>query len=333
MTTAGPHHVTDGPVLEAVGVTRRFGATLALDDVSLTVRPGELVGLLGPNGAGKTTLLSLVTGLRRPDQGVVRLFGGDPRDPASRRSLGTTPQETGLPATLTVGEVTDFVAGHYPDPMSRGEILDRFGLADLVRRQTGGLSGGQKRRLAVALALVGRPRLVVLDEPTTGLDVEARHALWQALRDYHADGATVLVTSHYLEEVEALADRVVVIGQGRVLVDDTLPAVLDRVHLRRVTVTLPGTDEHAVRALPGVSGVERQGDRFDILASDSDAVVRAVARLPFSGLEVRGASLEEAFLALTSDAAAPSAAVPSTTVPSPTVPSTTVPSPTQEVPA
>ncbi|MBX9244530.1 ABC transporter ATP-binding protein [Actinotalea ferrariae] len=301
---------SDAPVLEAVGVTRRFGPTVALDDVSLAVHPGELVGLLGPNGAGKTTLLSLVTGLRRPDSGVVRLFGGDPRDPANRTSLGTTPQETGLPATLTVGEVTDFVAGHYPDPMTRGEVLERFGLTDLVRRQTGGLSGGQKRRLAVALALVGRPRLVVLDEPTTGLDVEARHSLWQALRDYHADGAAVVVTSHYLEEIEALARRVVVIGGGRVLVDDTLSAVIDRVSLRRVTVTLPGADEAAVRALPGVSDLTRDGDRFEILASDADALVRSVATLPFQGIEVRGASLEEAFLALTAGPSAAGATTP-----------------------
>lgn len=304
---AAPPADTATPVLEAVGVTRRFGAVVALDDVSLAVRPGELVGLLGPNGAGKTTLLSLVTGLRRPDSGVVRLFGGDPRDPAHRVSLGTTPQETGLPATLTVREVADFVAGHYPSPMPRGEVLERFGLTDLAKRQTGGLSGGQKRRLAVALALVGRPRLVVLDEPTTGLDVEARHELWQALRDYHADGATVVVTSHYLEEVEALAERVVVIGQGRVLVDDTLAAVLDRVHLRRVTVTLPGAATDVVRALPGVSRLERDGDRFELLASDADALVRALVALPFRGLEVRGASLEEAFLSLTRAAGSPAA--------------------------
>ncbi|WP_250445251.1 ATP-binding cassette domain-containing protein, partial [Actinotalea sp. C106] len=136
-------------VVELDHVTRRFGATVALDDVSLTVRPGELLGLLGPNGAGKTTLISLVNGLRKPDSGTVRLFGGDPRDPASRARLGTTPQETGLPPTLRVAEVVDFVARHYPNPVPTGELLEMFGVADLARRQTGGLSGGQKRRLAV----------------------------------------------------------------------------------------------------------------------------------------------------------------------------------------
>lgn len=297
-----PHPADDGaaPVVELIGVTRRFGATVALDDVSLTVRPGELVGLLGPNGAGKTTMLSLITGLRHADSGTVRLFGGNPRDPLNRVSLGTTPQETGLPPTLTVGEVTDFVAGHYAHPMSRGEVLDRFGIADLAKRQTGGLSGGQKRRLAVALALVGRPRLVVLDEPTTGLDVEARHALWQALRDYHADGATVLLTSHYLEEIEALAERVVVVGEGRVLADDTLAAVIDRVAMRRISVRLPAVSAAEVAALPGVVSAEHDGDRYDLLVTDADATVRALVRsMDFSGIEVRGASLEEAFLALT----------------------------------
>ena len=174
----------------AVEVSRRYGDVLALDRLSLDVEPGELVGLLGPNGAGKSTLLSLLTGLRRPTSGRVELCGGDPRDPARRRSLGVTPQETGLPPALRVGEVVDFVRAHYPDPLGRDEALTRFGLADLVKRQTGGLSGGQKRRLAVALAFVGRPRIVFLDEPSTGLDVEARHALWDGVREFHAEGGT-----------------------------------------------------------------------------------------------------------------------------------------------
>ncbi|MBO3086110.1 ABC transporter ATP-binding protein [Cellulomonas fengjieae] len=289
-------------VVEVAGATRTFGAVTALDDVSLTVGHGELVGLLGPNGAGKTTLLSLVSGLRRPDSGTVRLFGGDPRSASSRIALGTTPQETGLPPTLTVGEVVDLVGKHYPAPMPRGEALARFGLEDLVRRQTGGLSGGQKRRLAVALALVGRPRLVLLDEPTTGLDVEARHILWQALRDYHADGATVLLTSHYLEEIEALAQRVVVIGGGRVLADDSLASVLGLVALRRVILSLPPGHDVDLARLPGATSAQQGLDgRWTVLASDADRLVRALVAqdVPFSGLEMRGASLEEAFLTLT----------------------------------
>jgi ABC-2 type transport system ATP-binding protein len=286
----------------AIEVSRRYGDVLALDRLSLDVAAGELVGLLGPNGAGKSTLLSLLTGLRRPTSGRVELCGGDPRDPARRRSLGVTPQETGLPPSLRVGEVVDFVRAHYPDPLGRAEALARFGLADLVKRQTGGLSGGQKRRLAVALAFVGRPRIVFLDEPSTGLDVEARHALWNGVREFHAEGGTIVLTSHYLEEVEALAQRVVVIGGGRVLADDTVPAVRDMVAIRRVSLTnaVPLPD------LPGVIGTERDGDRTHLLTADADRLVRDLVRndVAFSDLEVRPTSLEEAFLTLTAPALA-----------------------------
>ncbi|MFI7247795.1 ABC transporter ATP-binding protein [Micromonospora chalcea] len=279
-------------------VSRRYGDVLALDRVDLTVRAGELVGLLGPNGAGKSTLINLLVGLRRPTGGRVELCGGDPRAPESRRQLGVTPQETGLPGTLRVGEVVDFVSAHFPDPVPRGELLDRFGLADQVRRQTGGLSGGQRRRLAVALAFVGRPRLVVLDEPTTGLDVEARHALWDAIRGFHADGGTVLLSSHYLEEVEALAQRVVVIGHGRVLADDSVAAIRGIVGVRRVSMV---ADD--LPPLPGVVATERADGRVHLLTTDADQLVRdlVTAGVAFRDLEVRPTSLEEAFLAITAD--------------------------------
>jgi ABC-2 type transport system ATP-binding protein len=281
----------------AIEVSRRYADVLALDRLSIDVHEGELVGLLGPNGAGKSTLVSLLTGVRRPTAGRVELCGGDPRDPAHRRSLGVTPQETGLPASLRVGEVVDFVRAHFPDPLPRAELLDRFGLGDLVKRQTGGLSGGQKRRVAVALAFVGRPRIVFLDEPSTGLDVEARHSLWDGVRAFSAEGGTVVLTSHYLEEVEALARRVVVIGGGRVLADDTVPAVRNMVAIRRVSLTsvLPPPD------LPGIVGVERDGDRTHLLTIDADRLVRDLVShdVAFSELEVRPTSLEEAFLTLT----------------------------------
>jgi ABC-2 type transport system ATP-binding protein len=281
----------------ALDATRRYGDVLALDRLNLDVHAGELVGLLGPNGAGKSTLVNLLTGVRRPSSGRVELAGGDPRDPATRRALGVTPQETGLPGALRVGEVVDFVRAHFPDPLGRDELLARFGLSDLVKRQTGGLSGGQKRRVAVALAFVGRPRIVFLDEPTTGLDVEARHALWGAIREFHAQGGTVVLTSHYLEEIEALARRVVVIGGGRVLADDTVAAVRGLVGIRRVSLNVAVP----VPELPGVVGAERDGDRTHLLTADADRLVRdLVARgVPFTDLEVRPTSLEEAFLTLT----------------------------------
>ncbi len=284
------------PLARLVGVTRRYGDTIALEEVSLDVPAGQLLGLLGPNGPGKTTLLQLLSGLRRPTSGTVELFGGDPRDAATRQGLGTTPQETGLPATLRVGEVINLVAGHASHPLPRGELLERFGLTGLERRQTGGLSGGQKRRLAVALAFAGRPRLVLLDEPTTGLDVDARHALWQAVRDYHAAGGTVVLTSHYLEEVEALAERVVVVDDGRIRADGSLAQIRSTVVTKRVRLRSPELPE-----LPGVQSSTSDGDRHELWTGDADVLVRALvdSRAPFHDLEVATASLEDAFVALT----------------------------------
>ncbi|MET8337160.1 ABC transporter ATP-binding protein [Streptosporangium canum] len=281
----------------AIEATRHYGDVLALDRVSLDIRAGELVGLLGPNGAGKSTLINLFVGLRRPTSGTVELFGGSPLDPALRRGIGVTPQETGLPESLRLGEIVDFVSAHFPERYGTAELLARFGLGDLVRRQVGGLSGGQKRRLAVALAFAGRPRLVFLDEPTTGLDVEARRTLWEGIRSFHADGGTVVLTSHYLEEIEALAQRVVVIGQGRVLADGTVQAVRDVVGVRRVSFAAP-----AVPDLPGILRSSIEDGRVHLLTTDSDLLVTELVRAgtAFADLQVRPTSLEEAFITITS---------------------------------
>ncbi|WP_433442588.1 ABC transporter ATP-binding protein [Nonomuraea sp. CA-141351] len=281
----------------AIEVSRSYGDVLALDRLSLDIRAGELVGLLGPNGAGKSTLINLFVGLRRPTSGTVELLGGSPQDPARRRGIGVTPQETGLPESLRVGEIVDFVSAHFPKKAEKEELLARFGLGDLVKRQVGGLSGGQKRRLAVALAFAGDPKLVFLDEPTTGLDVEARRSLWDGVRAFHEAGGTVLLTSHYLEEIEALAERVVVVGHGRVLADDTVRAVRDIVGVRRVSLVAAGLPE-----LPGVIGSEREDGRIHLMTTDPDRLVVELVRsgTPFSGLEIRPTTLEEAFLAITS---------------------------------
>ncbi|NUW39234.1 ABC transporter ATP-binding protein [Nonomuraea rhodomycinica] len=281
----------------AAQVSRRYGDVLALDRVSLDIRAGELVGLLGPNGAGKSTLINLFVGLRRPTSGTVELLGGSPQDPLVRQGIGVTPQETGLPEALRVGEIVDFVSAHYPRRADKGELLARFGLQDLARRQIGGLSGGQRRRLAVALAFAGEPRMVFLDEPTTGLDVEARRALWDGVRSFHEQGGTILLTSHYLEEIEALARRVIVVGHGRVLADDTVTAIRDVVGTRRVSLTAAELPE-----LPGVLSSEREDGRIHLLTADPDRLVVELVRsgTPFSGLEIRPTTLEEAFLAITS---------------------------------
>jgi len=282
-------------------VTRTFGDVTAVDDVSLDIESGTILGLLGPNGAGKTTIISLLQGLRRPSSGTVHLFGGAPTEARSRQLLGSTPQETALPDPLRVGEVIDFVGAHFEHRVPTAQLADEFGLGDLLRRQTGSLSGGQKRRLSVALAFVGNPQLVLLDEPTTGLDVDARRTLWDALRAQHDRGATVVLTSHYLEEIEALAERVVVMGQGRVLADDSLQGVLGRVGVRLVRLVTP--DPSLVAALPGV--VRQEGDTFFVQDSDEFLVSLVRSGIPFRDLTVRGATLEEAFLTLTEELTEP----------------------------
>lgn len=281
-------------------VTRRFGDVLAVDDVSLEIEAGSMVGLLGPNGAGKTTLISLLNGLRRPTTGSVTLLGRSPHDVRARQSLGSTPQETALPPTLRVGEVIDFVGKHFENRVEPEALAAEFGLTDLLKRQTGALSGGQKRRLSVALAFVGQPKLVLLDEPTTGLDVDGRHALWQAVRRQHEAGATVVVTSHYLEEIEALAERVVVMATGRVIADDTLGAIVGKVGMRQLRLRTP--DAAAIAALPGVARSETtDAGELVLYTGDSDQLIRelVLSGLRFDGLAVRGATLEEAFLSLT----------------------------------
>lgn len=210
-------------------VAKSLGATRALDGFDMRIREGEIHALLGPNGAGKTTAFGLLLGLRHPDSGTVTLLGGNPRNPTTRGGVGATPQEPAFPEKLRVAEVLDFVRAYFPDTWPTAELLDRFGLTDLARRETGGLSGGEKRRLAVAVAFAGKPWLAVLDEPTTGLDVEVRRAVWHAVREYVRAGGTVLLTTHYLEEAEALADRVTLIHRGAAVVTGTVGEVTAKV--------------------------------------------------------------------------------------------------------
>jgi ABC-2 type transport system ATP-binding protein len=202
-------------------VSKRFGETLALDEVDLAIEAGEVVALLGPNGAGKTTALSILLGLRRPDSGRAEIFGVDPRRPRSRVAVGVTPQDAGFPPTLRVREIVDLVRAHFPFPPPTDELLERFQLTAVARRQAGGLSGGERRRLAVALAFAGEPAALFLDEPTTGLDVESRRSVWAEIDRYAADGGTVLMTTHHLEEADRLAHRIVLLARGRVVAEGT----------------------------------------------------------------------------------------------------------------
>ncbi len=292
-------------IIRAESVTKTFGDTIALDDVSVAVESGQCVGMLGPNGAGKTTFLTLVEGLRAPTRGSVELFGGDPKNAASRVRLGSTPQATALPESLRVSEVLRYVAAHYPAPATTEQIVDEFQLAPFLGKQCGSLSGGQQRRVAVALAFIGNPELVLLDEPTTGMDVDARRVLWDAVRARHASGCAIVVTSHHLEEIEALAERVIVIDQGTVRADDDLDTIIRGVARQHVRVR--GVTEDQVRRIEpdALVSIDDAG-RLTAVVGDSDALVRQLVRndLPFEDLTVRGATLEEAFLTITKGGAA-----------------------------
>ena len=300
---AGPAAVTGcgaPPVLARLcGVTHRYGAHAALDALDLEVRAGEVLALLGPNGAGKTTALGLLNGLLRIQQGRAELCGGDPRDPASRRALGVMLQEARLPETLRVGELVRQFSAAYPSPRPEPETLALAGLEGLERRTYGALSGGQQRRVQFALAICGRPRVVFVDEPTTGLDVEARRALWAVLRGLRLEGAALVLTTHYLEEADALADRVVVLRAGRAVAEGTPMQLKARAGGTRVRCR-SALDVDAVRALPGVQEAHREGAALAMRCVDSDALIRTLLRLdPALGeLQVTPASLEDSLVEL-----------------------------------
>jgi ABC-2 type transport system ATP-binding protein len=278
-------------------ISKAFGRTVALSGVDLAVEHGEIHALLGPNGAGKTTALNTLVGLRRPDAGRALLFGRDPRSRDARLRLGCTPQETGLPPTLTVRETLDLVRAHFPHPRAAAELLATFDLDEHAPRQVGGLSGGQRRRLSVALAFAGAPSLLVLDEPTTGLDVASRRILWSAIRAHADAGGAVLLSTHQLEEAEALASCVTVIADGRVRAEGSVDAIRALAGLARIRIA-----SAEVPDVPGIIRRERSaGGATTLYVRDAGDVVRELVRCDSSldALEVSPATLEEAFVALT----------------------------------
>lgn len=289
---------------ELSGVKKRFGNVVALDEFDLQVRPSELLAVLGPNGAGKSTAISLLLGLRQPDAGTARLFGLPPGQVEARRRIGVMMQEAALAAELRVREHIELVASYYPDPLATDEVLTRTNLTSLANRPYGKLSGGQKRLAQFAVALCGRPSLLFLDEPTVGLDVQARATMWAALRQLVRDGCSIVLTTHYLEEAEALADRVVVLAKGKTVASATVGEMRAIVTRKHVTCSTSLALE-LVAAWPGVQSVSRDRGRLQITTSDSDAVVKrlVLADSGVEGLEVRSAGLAEAFTELTQEVA------------------------------
>jgi ABC-2 type transport system ATP-binding protein len=293
-------HLTPTTTAELSNVTRRYGKIIALDGVHLSVQAGELLALLGPNGAGKTTAISLLLGLQQPDSGTARLFGESPLVTRVRRRVGVMMQEVALAPELRVREHLELVSSYYPDPIPAQEVLQMTATTALADRPYRKLSSGQKRQAQFALAVCGRPQLLFLDEPTAGLDIHSRELMWAAVRELVAGGCSIVLTTHYLEEAEALADRVVVLARGRTIASGTvseLRSLVVRKHIRCATVL----DAAGIRAWPEVLAVDRDQYRLRITAAAAEPVVRRLlaADPGLSELEIERAGLAEAFTELT----------------------------------
>jgi ABC-2 type transport system ATP-binding protein len=297
MTSASASH--GGIVLSRV--SKSYGKVRAVRSVDLVIAPGETVALLGPNGAGKTTTIDMLLGLTRPDSGSVTLFGMSPAQAVAAGVVGGMLQTGSLIEQLSVRELVTMVASLYPHPLGVEEVLQLTGVAELADRQSTRLSGGQAQRVRFAIALVADPDLLLLDEPTSAMDVEARREFWTSMRAVAASGKTVIFATHYLGEADAFADRIVVLAGGEIVADGPATEIKAKVGGRTVRATLPGSDVAQLAELPGVTSADRHGDAVILTCGDSDAALRALLGR-FSGardIEVQGSGLEEAFLALT----------------------------------
>ncbi|WP_328671241.1 ABC transporter ATP-binding protein [Streptomyces sp. NBC_00328] len=300
MTTTAA--TTTPSVVRFESVTKSYGTVRAVDGLTLELHPGETVALLGPNGAGKSTTLDLLLGLKNADSGTVRVFGTGPREAIVAGRVGAMLQSGGLMDEVTVGELVKLACDLHPRPYRPRDVLARAGIAQIADRKVNKLSGGQAQRVRFALATAGDSDLIVLDEPTTGMDVSARQAFWATMREQADQGRTVLFATHYLEEADAIADRVLVLHRGRLLADGTAAEIKAKAGARRVSFDLEGTiDEAPLRALPFLTAVDVSGQTVRIQSSDADATVHALYGLGVypRNLEVAGLGLEQAFVAIT----------------------------------
>ena len=292
-----------GPIAALHSVTKRYGSTIALDNFSFQLRRGEVVALLGPNGAGKTTAVRLLLGLIAPGTGSVRVHGQDPRDSEARTRIGTMLQVARVPEVLRVNELIDLFRGYYPAPMAVRDVVRIARLDGFENRSFARLSGGQKQRTLFGLALCGNPDLIVLDEPTTGMDIESRRALWDQVRELAAAGKTVLLTTHYLQEADTLASRVVVINRGKTVCEGTPSEIRRSISGRRIRC-ITQLDPGFLANLPTVSAVKQDREALVVTAEAAEDVVREMLQRDptLSGLEISSPALEDAFVALTSQA-------------------------------
>ena len=291
-----------GPAVELVGATKRYGEVVAVDELSLAIHAGELVAMLGPNGAGKTTLINLMLGLRNPTSGKARLFGMDPKDLRARSRIGVMLQESGVPGMLRVEELVSLFCSYYPHPLAAVQAIAMAGLEEKSKTLVKDLSGGQHQRLYLALALCGDPEVLFLDEPTVGMDVEGRRRFLREIADLGARGRTIVLTTHYLEEADELAQRIIVIDHGRVIADSSPAEIKARVAGKRISfLTSTVLDESQLTGLP-LNSQQIEDHRVRLLTNEPEAVLRELFRrgIEIRDLEIAGADLEEAFVAMTS---------------------------------
>jgi ABC-2 type transport system ATP-binding protein len=296
-----------GAGIRLEGLSKAFpsahGTIQAVRGIELSVAPGETVALLGPNGAGKTTTIDMILGLTRPDRGSVSVFSMSPAQAVDAGAIGAMMQTGALLRDLSVRELVTMMASLYPSPLGVDEVLELTGISGLAGQRTQKLSGGETQRARFAVALVSNPELLVLDEPTVAMDVEGRRAFWTSMRAFASRGRTVLFATHYLEEADAYADRVVLMSRGRIVADGPTTEIKAMVGLRTIRATLPGADLDALARLPGVTAADRRGEAVVLTCSDSDSAIRALLDgYPTSrDIEIAGAGLEEAFVRLTGD--------------------------------
>jgi ABC-2 type transport system ATP-binding protein len=306
--------MTTTPAIALSGLTKKFGPLTAVNDVTLSIRPGEVVALLGPNGAGKSTTIDLLLGLANPTDGTAELFGENPRNAIVNGKVGAMLQGGALLPTTTVRESIALIHALHRHPMSIDEAMQRAGVTDIAKQKISSLSGGQMQRARFAVAVVSNPDLLILDEPTAAMDVSARHSFWESMREFTRAGKTVVFATHYLDEADTFADRIIIMNAGRIIADGTPSEVKSVVTGRTVSFTLASGSSgntsvpelvEGPTALPGVTHVELRGTRVILQSEDSDATIRALlATYPTaSDIEIVARNMDDAFMALTSEGA------------------------------
>jgi ABC-2 type transport system ATP-binding protein len=302
------------PAIKVQNLVKKYGNFAAVDDVSFSIREGEIFGLIGPNGAGKTTTVECISGLRVPDSGSISIYGFSPRKDRDeiRKFLGVQLQESAMPPRLKVGEAVNLFASFYPDPLDPDKLLDSLGISNIKNSGFKKLSGGQKQRLSIALALVGNPKIAILDELTTGLDPEARRETWALIEGIRNRGVTVILVTHFMDEAERLCDRLALINRGKLAVLDTPEAIAALAGGNRLRfVPSQPVDDKTLYAIPGVTGIERK-ERYITVTGTGElamSVINSLAKVGvhLSDIEARGGNLDDAFVKLTRDGASEAA--------------------------